>query len=702
MHTNSKKHISSYTTWPISIAALNQTALDLQGNASRIIYSIQQSIHKNSSRLLLLPELSLTGYGCEDMFLCHDFIKHCEHMIIEILKHTKDIGVFIGLPILYQGYIYNAVFYLRHQKIAGIHCKKHLANYGVHYESRWFHPWPYGKIVSHFYAGQHDIPMGDIFYLDQGVSIGLEICEEAWRPSQYRNIARCTPKCHIVCNASASHFSLQKNTTRESLAKNSSKLFHAHYLYANLLGVDAGHVIYDGSLLWAQHGKIQLQSPRLTTHSMSLLHFSLKLSPYAAQTHKPQNANTATAPHLIHLGATYSSEENHTTIGSKDKQKSSYTIIHTEQSFHKKHSTTYTKLHSPTHLKDSQTPCIYQEFARSISLGLYDYLRKSHAHGFTISLSGGCDSSVMATLVATMIRQGIRELGMKDFLRSINREDLLAKQTTTKTPSSFTTQSVISALLSCIYLASQFSSQQSQNAAKILSKEIGASFHTHNIQHIIDHYIQDFELIYQSKLSWNKDSILLQNIQARVRAPMAWMLANAKKSILLCTANRSECSVGYMTMDGDSSGGIAPLSGVSKDFLLQWMKWAHTVGYQDLTDLDHNTKISAFQYVLMQKPTAELCPPDWKQSDENDLMPYDLMAVLEKNQVIHQKMLSQNLQELQRIFPQYNSKQLQEYIKKFQTLWRKNQWKRERIAMGFHIDDFNISPKSGYRYPVLS
>jgi NAD+ synthase (glutamine-hydrolysing) len=75
----------------------------------------------------------------------------------------------------------------------------------------------------------------------------------------------------------------------------------------------------------------------------------------------------------------------------------------------------------------------------------------------------------------------------------------------------------------------------------------------------------------------------LQNIQARARSPVIWMLANIKQAILLTTSNRSEGDVGYATMDGDTSGSLAPIAGIDKITILQWLKWAEKeLGYVGL------------------------------------------------------------------------------------------------------------------------
>jgi NAD+ synthase (glutamine-hydrolysing) len=181
----------------------------------------------------------------------------------------------------------------------------------------------------------------------------------------------------------------------------------------------------------------------------------------------------------------------------------------------------------------------------------------------------------------------------------------------------------------------------------------------------------------------------MQNIQARSRSPIIWLLANIKKSILLTTSNRSEGDVGYATMDGDTSGSLAPLAGIDKSFILQWLNWAEKeLGYHGL------------KWVNTLQPTAELRPLERTQTDEKDLMPYDLLVKIERLAIRDRKSPAEVYQLLSEDW--LDKSTLKAYIVKFFKMWAANQWKRERIAPSFHLDDFNVDPRSWCRFPILS
>jgi NAD+ synthase (glutamine-hydrolysing) len=197
-------------------------------------------------------------------------------------------------------------------------------------------------------------------------------------------------------------------------------------------------------------------------------------------------------------------------------------------------------------------------------------------------------------------------------------------------------------------------------------------------------------------LSWQTDDVALQNIQARSRSPGVWMLANVTGSLLLATSNRSEAAVGYATMDGDTSGGLSPLAGIDKSFLRRWLKTMQTTGVPGVAPLP------ALQLVNAQQPTAELRPEQSGQTDETDLMPYDVLERIEELAVRDRLSPQEIVSVLQTSDSDLTAEKTIEWVRRFFGLWSCNQWKRERFAPSFHLDDRNLDPRSWCRFPILS
>jgi NAD+ synthase (glutamine-hydrolysing) len=292
-------------------------------------------------------------------------------------------------------------------------------------------------------------------------------------------------------------------------------------------------------------------------------------------------------------------------------------------------------------------------------------------------------------MVHEMVKRGLTEIGVREFLTKAN---LLKNEINEleNLPVEEQVKSILSKILICAYQGTKNSSQDTFISAKELAESLGATFYHWNIDEEVVSYTQKIEVATNRKLTWQKDDITLQNIQARSRSPIIWMLANMNNALLITTSNRSEGDVGYATMDGDTSGSIAPIAGVDKFFIQNWLKWAEV-----------NLNIPALNYVNSLTPTAELRPLENTQTDEADLMPYKILAAIERVAIreykspieVFQTLSEENLED--KVI-------LKKHIVKFYRMWCRNQWKRERIAPSFHLDDFNVDPRSWCRFPILS
>jgi NAD+ synthase (glutamine-hydrolysing) len=594
----------------IAGATVNQTPLDWEGNLRNIRNAIEEA-RRLKAHLLILPELCLTGYGCEDWFLSDWLSEKAAAKLAELLPHTAGIAVCLGLPLRFEGHTYNAVAVVHNGSLLGITLKQNLARDGVHYEPRWFRAWRPGRVET-LSLGGLPVQVGDLIYELNGIQLGIEICEDAWvekRPAQ--NL--CKHRVHIIANPSASHFALGKSVTREELVIHSSKRFGCVYVYANLLGNEAGRMIYDGDILIAQKGTLLAQNHRLQIKPVNVLCCEVDL----------ENAEQS---------------ESQPITDNKERN---------------------------------------EELTRAVTLALFDYLRKSRSRGFVLSLSGGADSAICAVMVAEMAKRVSASLGVEVFRHILQKPDLN------------TVEEVMPHLLACAYQSTRNSSSLTEHAAKTLATSLGATFYTWSVQPEVDSYISKVEQAVKTSLNWENNDIVLQNIQARARSPIIWMLANLRNSILLTTSNRSEGDVGYTTMDGDTSGSLAPVSGLDKPTILNWLKWAEVnLGYTGL------------QHVNSIKPTAELRPPDKHQTDEDDLMPYTVMRNIEEQAIYLKKSPAQTFHSLRAKYS--DTRQLKVFVRKFYKLWAANQWKRERLAPSFHLDDWNVDPRTWCRFPILS
>ncbi len=641
----------------IGAADLNQTPLAWDENRRHIEAAIEAARDQQVS-ILCLPELCITGYGCEDTFHSPGVWRKALEVLAEIVPATRGMVVSVGLPLLHHKALYNTACLIVDGRIAGFVAKRFLAGDGIHYEPRWFKAWP----EDHRAAVEIDdveYPLGDIYFDCGGVQVGFEICEDAWvanRPGTQLALRGVD----VILNPSASHFAFEKYRVRKRFVTEGSRAFGVAYVYANLLGCEAGRIIYDGGALIAAGGDLVARGPRfsyrdfvLTTAVLDITADRMRQSRTGSFRPDVDDADHA----QVEVDFTFPDLEPTAQPSSPPSWEAS------------------------AHLKE-------EEFTRAISLGLFDYLRKSRARGFVVSLSGGADSSGVACLVASAIELGVAELGLEGFKARLGYLTELA--------SCQTSREIVSRLLLCVYQATRNSSDTTRDAARDVAEAVGAEFLVLDVDHLVDGYTGMIGSAIGRDLDWSRDDTTLQNIQARARGPGVWMLANLRQALLLATSNRSEAAVGYATMDGDTCGGLSPIAGIDKAFLRRWLAWLEREGITGFAPLP------ALHAVTVQAPTAELRPQASGQTDEGDLMPYDVLDAIEGAAIRDKHTPLEAYLEVRTLFPQYPHAQLGTWVERFFRLWCRNQWKRERYAPTFHVDDKNLDPRSWCRFPILS
>jgi NAD+ synthase (glutamine-hydrolysing) len=288
-----------------------------------------------------------------------------------------------------------------------------------------------------------------------------------------------------------------------------------------------------------------------------------------------------------------------------------------------------------------------------------------------------------------MIKAACAELGVRGFAAKLSYIPDIKRATSEAT--------LCRQLLTCVYQGTRNSSVETRRAAAGVAKELRATFYDLDVDRLVESYTDLIAGAMKRKLSWRKHDTALQNIQARVRAPSVWLIANLQRALLLVTSNRSEASVGYTTMDGDSSGGLCPLGGIDKAYLREWLRWLEVKGPDGLTNYP------SLKRVNVQAPTAELRPLLTHQTDERDLMPYVVLDSIERRAVRDKLMPLAVLERISEEFRgSFSRKQLTDWVERFFRLWSMNQWKRERLAPSFHVDDESVDPKTWCRFPILS
>ncbi len=644
----------------VAAAVMNQTPLDWRHNAANVRRAIQ-SAREQGVGVLCLPELCLTGYGCEDAFHATNTHQRAWTALQDLLPETRGMVVSFGLPVFHQNGLFNCAALVVDGKLIGLVANRFLAGDGIHYEPRWFKAWPAGVRDDFTAPDGTTIPIGDIHFDLGGVQIGFEICEDAW----VANRPGATLALHgidLILNPSASHFAFGKLEVRKRFVLEGSRAFGVSYVYANLLGNEAGRAIYDGGALIASGGKLIATGPRF-----SFADFKLTSAVIDVDATRMSQARTASfKPDLAGDNKLRISAPFNWPQVKPDQKGKSIAALTWEAS---------------SDLKE-------EEFLRAEALALFDYLRKSHSQGFVVSLSGGADSAAVTCLVSLSLEMALAELGAEAIRTKLAHLRQFSEPLTPKT--------LATTLLTTAYQATANSGEVTRSAARTIAEAVGATHLELDVEAIHQGYLRAIETALGRKLDWQRDDLALQNIQARVRSPGIWLIANLNNALLLSTSNRSEAAVGYATMDGDTSGGLSPIAGIDKAFLRQWLRWLETKGPEGL----HT--IPALSAVNQQAPTAELRPADRHQTDEDDLMPYDVLDAIERAAIRDKNSPVEVFELMRGQFGHVTPQQMGIWVERFFKLWCRNQWKRERYAPSFHLDDENLDPKTWCRFPILS
>ncbi len=640
----------------VAAAVLNQTPLDWDGNQRNILAAIAKA-REQGATVVCLPELCITGYGCEDAFHSAATHRMAWKILEAILPETRGLIVSVGLPVFHRNGLFNTACLLVDGAIAGFVAKRFLAGDGIHYEPRWFKPWPAG-VSSELESNGETYPIGDLLFEIGGARIGFEICEDAWVANR-PGAALAQQGVDLLLNPSASHFAFGKIDVRRRFVTEGSRAFGLTYVYANLLGNESGRAIFDGGALIATGGKLIAEGERFSFRDGDVTTATVDLD-------------------LTRMG------QARTGSFSPDLETRASGVVRRDFTF-----PTLAPTNPPAAaaLWESSPRRKEEEFTRALVLGLFDYLRKSRSGGFVISLSGGADSAAVTLLASLIVKMGTEELGAEGLRAKLGYVAAIREQSEAEW---------VKALVTTVYQGTVHSSETTRNAARAVADAVGATFLEWEIDELVAGYTRMVAKGIGRELGWATDDVALQNIQARVRAPGVWMLANLRNALLLATSNRSEAAVGYATMDGDTCGGLSPIAGIDKAFLRQWLAWMESKGPQGVG------AYPALSVVNRQAPTAELRPKEFHQTDEDDLMPYPVLDAIERAAIRDKQSPIECYVLMRAAFPAYERDQIALWVERFFTLWSRNQWKRERYAPSFHLDDENLDPKTWCRFPILS
>lgn len=577
----------------VATCNLNQWALDFDGNMERVWQSCQAAKNLRAS-YRLGPELELSGYGCEDHFFEQDTFSHCWESLAILLERGATDGMLcdFGMPVLFGGARYNCRILAQDRRILLIRPKVALADGGNYRESRYFTAYrgPEGKVESlvlpqtfQLKFHQKTAPFG-LQYLrfGDGVTVGCESCEELWTP-RATHIDLALQGVEIIGNGSGSYHELRKLDQRLSLVVSATKKCGGVYLYANQNGCDGGRLYYDGGALIACNGSILAQTSQFGVEDVQVISATIDLDDVRSY--------RASIPSFGIQAAAALRQRSY--VDSPD----SYLIDNND-------------LRPPTMaLKELKMYSSEEECCLGPACWLWDYLRRSGAAGFFLPLSGGADSSSVATIVGALCHL-VTEAAQQnpsghvaDDCRKVCRKGV------PWVPS--TAQELANHVLHTTFMGTENSSEKTQSRAKRLGEAIGSYHLSITIDVMVQAVVKVFSLTTGNTPRFSvqggtmAEDLALQNIQARLRMVTAylyaqllpWVRGRSGFLLVLGSANVDEGLRGYMTKYDCSSADLNPIGAISKGDLQKMLLWA-----------SKQYNFPVLEEIAGAPPTAELRP----------------------------------------------------------------------------------------------
>ena len=482
---------------------------DLAGNVERITGALFEA-ETAGADLAVFPELAVTGYPPEDLLLKPGFVSDNLAALGKVAQATERCTAVVGF--VDEGLdLYNAAAVCTAGEVKGVYRKCNLPNYSVFDEQRYFAP---GQ-------GAREL------YLVGGVRVGVSVCEDAWDPTGPLS-AQAAAGAELVVNINASPYYRERLAERRRMLATRAADASCAVVYVNTVG-GQDELVFDGaSMVFSADGDLGASLPQFEP---AVAVFDLEVRPtYRKRLLDPRGRHkSAPLPEVVLSAVSRAGQE------------------------------------PPLPAPRAAPLGPEEEIYAALVLGTRDYVHKNGFTDVVVGLSGGIDSSLVATIAADALGP--------DAVHGVS-------------------------------MPSRFTSDASNTDAGELAARLGIDYRSVPIEPA--HLAMTSMLA--TSFAGSQPGLAEENIQSRLRGIVLMALSNKFGWLVLTTGNKSELAVGYSTLYGDTAGGFAVIKDVPKTLVYRLCRWRNTRGEV------------IPEAVLKKAPTAELRPG---QLDTDSLPPYD-------------------------------------------------------------------------------
>ncbi|MCR5401262.1 MAG: NAD(+) synthase [Treponema sp.] len=663
----------NYGFFRVACASPELKVCDCHFNAEKIIDSVRLLSQEGAS-LIVFPELSITGYTCQDLFFQKSLQLSALENLEYIAKKTSSLpSIFaVGLPFCIDSAIYNCAALIHRGKILCLIPKTFIPNYSEFYEKRHFASSQTAESlgIKEVYISEKNpfVPFGrDI--LVQSISnpdftLALELCEDLWVP-QPPSVLAALKGASVIANLSASNELIGKAEYRKNLVKMHSARILSAYLYAS-----AGHdestqdLVFSGHNLICENGSILEESPLFSGKSIIA---DIDLERLLQERRKTVTFSDCASLNLA------------------SEQKENFRIIKIDLKERPFQNSELKRLVPPQPFVPEGKAERSRRCASVIQLqaeGLAKRLRHINCKSAVIGLSGGLDSTLALLVTA------------KAF-------DLCG----------FDRKGILAVTMPCFG-----TTDRTYNNACALAREVGAELKEVRIAESVRLHFKD---ISQDE---NVHDVTYENCQARERTQVLMDLANKTNGIVIGTGDLSELALGWCTYNGDQMSMYGVNSSIPKTLVRHLVDWFadeaessydegncsfgtenKSSGSEDDTETSSKSPLSAVLRDILDTPVSpELLPPEngkISQKTEDLVGPYELhdfyLYYLLRFAFSPEKILFLSDQAKLPYSRDFKIKWLRTFYRRFFN----QQFKRSCMPDGAKVGTVNLSPRGDWRMP---
>lgn len=619
-------------------AACPEVAIaDIDTNISRMADMCRDIDTKCRPSIITFPELSVTGYSCEEMFNQQVLYDNVENGVSRFLELTADIDalIAIGLPVNYNSRRYNVAAIIRKGRILGMVPKIYLPGNNEFYEGRYFESGAQlGSALKDMHYAGCDFKLGVLQIFDMGKArIGIEVCQDLWVPIPPCSYAALSG-ANVILNLSASNEVLGKQDYRKTLLSSTSSRLHVAYVYSSSgYGESSDDLVWAGSSLIYENGELLCENDRFRTASSEIVadidldeieqsrlkYVNFSRDGQAWADAWPFDGNAGTYTH-VPCGECVDTDF--------------------ERSF-------YRKLDKnpflPGGIEARASQC--RECFNIQVAGLITRLRHIHCQKSIIGVSGGLDS----TLALLVTCEAFDRIGLPR-------------------------HNIIAVTMPCFG-----TSERTYNNANDLMKELGVTLRDIDIANACTLHMQDIGL------DPDVHNTAYENSQARERTQILMDIANAEGGIVIGTGDLSELALGWCTYNGDHMSMYGVNAGVPKTLIREIVRWrSETLSCKD-TLVD----------ILDTPVSPELVPG--AQMTEDIVGPYELHDFFLWH-FFESKSPAKIFFLASKAFSgDYSKEFIYKWLKVFYRRFFSQQFKRSCLPNGPKVCEVSLSPRGDWR-----